>query len=471
MCVNKESLFIKQPIKTGRLIKMEKPNFDVLLPTFRDVGYPITDFGAICDTRTNNQQAFRQAIKKCNADGGGMVIVPRGVWFTGPFEMMSNVNLHLQNGAIIFFTNDPKEYPLVSTNFEGLFTYRCQSPISGRDLENVAITGDGIINGNGRTWRPVKKWKISDIEWNATIESGGIVEEGAEEQVWWPSETNFEANKVFHDNPELFKDKETCEKYHDFLRPVLINFERCNKVMLDGPTFQNSPAWGIHTWVCKNVTIRNCSMRNPWFAQNADGLDVESCKYVQIQDCIFDVGDDAICIKSGKNEDGRKLGIPSEYVSVNNCVVYHGHGGFVAGSEMSGGLRNIYVEDCTFIGTDIGLRFKSCLGRGGVVEKVYIDNINMLSIKHDAITFNMGYNMDSKEGQEVREEEIPEFKNIFIDNINCTKSVRAFSIYGLPQMPVHDIHFSNMTIRAKEDNVIKFGENIFQTNLKIEKIK
>ena len=320
---------------------MEKPEFDVLLPTFRDVCYPITDFGAVCDTRTNNQEAFRKAIEKCNADGGGIVLVPSGVWFTGPIELMSNVNLHLQKGAVIFFSNNPKDYPLINTSFEGLFMYRCISPIYGKDLENIAITGEGIINGNGRRWRPVKKWKISAINWKETIAEGGIVDEGPEETIWWPSEINLEANNTLVPNPHLYKDKATCEKYHDFLRPVLLNLTRCNKVLLDGPTFQNSPAWGIHPWLCKNLTIRNINVRNPWFAQNADGIDVDSCKYVKISNSTFDVGDDAICIKSGKNEDGRKLGVPSEYVSIRNCVVYHGHGGFVAGSEMSGGLKNI----------------------------------------------------------------------------------------------------------------------------------
>ncbi len=448
---------------------MEKPEFDALLPTFRDVSYPITDFGAICDTRTNNQEAFRKAIEKCNADGGGIVVVPNGVWYTGPIELMSNVNLHLQNGAIIFFSNDPKDYPLINTSFEGLFMYRCISPIYGKDLENVAITGDGIINGNGRRWRPVKKWKISGVEWKETIARGGIVEEGPEETVWWPDEINMEANNTLIPQPELYKNKEVCEKYHSFLRPVLVNFTRCNKVLLDGPTFQNSPAWCLHPWLCKNVTIRNINVRNPWFAQNGDGIDIDSCKYVKISNSTFDVGDDAICIKSGKNEDGRKLGMPSEYVSVSNCIVYHGHGGFVAGSEMSGGLKNIYVNDCTFIGTDIGLRFKSCVGRGGIVEKIYIDNINMISIHNEAITFSMGYNMDSKEGQEVSIEEIPEFKNIYINNINCTKAGTPISISGLPQMPVHDVHISNFTCATKGEIMMDNAENIFQTNITLMK--
>lgn len=449
---------------------MERSDFDVLLPIFKDVCYPITDFGAVCDTRTNNQLAFKKAIEQCNADGGGKVVVPRGVWYTGPIELMSNVNLHLQNGAIIFFSNNPEDYPLINTSFEGLFMYRCISPIYGKDLENVAITGDGIINGNGRIWRPVKKWKMDEKNWHDTISEGGIVSETDNEIVWWPSESSLEANATLIPNPELYKDKEVCEKFHNFLRPVLVNFTRCNKVLLDGPTFQNSPAWGVHPWLCKNVTIRNIHVRNPWFAQNADGLDIDSCKYVRVSNSIFDVGDDAICIKSGKNEDGRKLGVPSEYIDINNCIVYHGHGGFVIGSEMSGGVKNVNVSDCTFIGTDIGLRFKSCLGRGGVVEKININNINMISIKHEAITFNMGYDMDTKEGEEVSLEEIPEFKNIYIDNVNCTKADKPITISGLKQMPIHDIHISNMTCMTNNDIFIKNAENINKVNIKLLKI-
>jgi polygalacturonase len=394
--------------------------------------------------------------------------VPRGVWYTGPIQLKSNVNLHLQSGAVIFFSSDYRDYPLIDTSFEGLFMYRCISPIYGKDLENVAITGKGIINGSGKAWRPIKKWKIAEREWNQLIETGnGYIDDSGKETILWPSETDFEANKTLIPNPELYRDKEVCEKFHSFLRPPLVNLTSCNKVLLDGPTFQNSPAWGIHPWKCTNLTIRNVSVRNPWFAQNADGLDIDSCKYVKVSNSIFDVGDDAICIKSGTNEDGRKLGIPSEYIDIDNCIVYHGHGGFVAGSEMSGGLKNIYVHDCTFLGTDIGLRFKSCLGRGGVVERIYIDDINMINIKHDAITFNMGYDMDTKEGQEVDMIEVPEFKNIYINNVNCTNAAKPVTIKGLSLKPIHDIHFSNMTIKSEGKVEIENAENIFQTNIRI----
>lgn len=446
---------------------IERPSFDVMLPTFRDVCYPITDFGAISDNQTDNQDAFRAAIEKCAADGGGTVLVPRGFWYSGPIELKSNINLYLQKGAVIFFSSHVEKYPLISTNFEGFFMWRCQSPIYGHDLENVAITGNGIINGNGRKWRPLKEWKMARRNWESATKDSGVIDDTGKEIVWWPSEINMEANRVFKENPELYKDRETCEKYKSFLRPALINLTRCKRVLIDGITIQNSPAWALHPWLCKDVTIRNISIRNPWYAQNADGLDLDCCKNVRITDSMFDVGDDAICMKSGKNEDGRKLGVPTENVDINNCVVYHGHGGFVAGSEMSGGLKNIYVSDCTFIGTDIGLRFKSCLGRGGVVEKIYVDNINMSGIKEEAILFTMGYDMDTKEGQEVAPEEIPEFKNIYIDNVRCSTAATPIKISGLKQMPVHDIHISNVLVGTKGQVIQENAENIFITNLKL----
>ena len=281
--------------------------------------------------------------------------------------------------------------------------------------------------------------------------------------------TNKEANKAFLDNYLLYKDKETCEKYHSFLRPALFNLTRCKNVLLDGVTFRNSPAWCVHPWLCENITIQNVHIQNPWYAQNGDGLDLDCCKNAHILNSTFDVGDDAICMKSGKNEDGRKLGVSTENVLIKNCTVYHGHGGFVAGSEMSGGLKNIFVEDCTFIGTDIGLRFKSCLGRGGIVENIYCKDINMLNIKNKAIAFNMGYDMDTKAGQEISPEEIPEFKNIFIENIVCNGAKTPISISGLKAMPVHHIYLKNISIQTNGNIEIENAENISQENINIIK--
>lgn len=448
---------------------MEKLNFDVTLPVFPDKKVNVCDFGAVSGGRVKNTEAINNAIESLANQGGGTVEVPRGVFLTGPVELKSNINLQLDDGAVLLFSEDFDDYPLINTFFEGFFTYRCISPIYGKDLTNVAVTGNGVVDGNGGAWRPIKHFKLPERQWDTLVKGGGVVMEGKEE-MWWPTEAAMNGHKTLVPNPALLRSKEECEKYRDFLRPAMVHFANCKNVLLEGVTFQNSPAWCLHPWLCEHLTVRNVSVRNPWFSQNGDGIDVECCKYVKVYDSVFDVGDDALCVKSGKNEDGRKLGKPCEYVEFNNCIVYHGHGGFVIGSEMSGGVKNVQVTDCTFIGTDTGLRFKSCLGRGGVVEDVYIDNINMTSIPKEAIIFTMGYDMDTKEGQEVAPEEIPEFKNVYINNVNCAKAGTPVSISGLSAMPVHHIYLKNINIASEKDMVCSNAENIFEENVNITKI-
>ncbi len=448
---------------------MEKTDFNVTLPIFKSNKYLITDFGAIKDGYTDNSKAIEQAIDKCYTNGGGQVIIPKGIWYTSPIELKSNIDLHLERGAVLLFSGNPDDYPLIYTNFEGYDMYRCKSPIYGKNSENIAITGQGIIDGGGNAWRPIKRFKMTENMWHNIVTKGGVVDNNGKEDVWWPSETNKKANKLFLENYLLYKDEETCQKYKTFLRPVLLNLTKCKNILLDGVTFKNSPAWCIHPWLCKNITIRNINIKNQWYAQNGDGLDIDCCQNVKILNSTFDVGDDAICMKSGKNEDGRKLGISTENVLIKDCTVYRGHGGFVAGSEMSGGLRNIFVEDCTFIDTDIGLRFKSCLGRGGIVENIYCKNINMLNISGDAIMFNMDYDMDNKAGQKISKEEIPEFKNIFIEDIVCNNAKNPISILGLKEMPIHHIYLKNINIVSNGITKIQNAENIFQNNINITK--
>lgn len=216
--------------------------------------------------------------------------------------------------------------------------------------------------------------------------------------------------------------------------------------------------------MCNNLTVNDIRVRNPWYAQNGDGIDVESCKYVSIKNSSFDVGDDAICIKSGKNKEGRDRGMPTQYVEVENCVVHHGHGGFVVGSEMSGGVKDIWVNNCTFTGTDVGLRFKSTRGRGGVVENIHIDNIRMINIARGAISFNLFYAglAPTEMGENPIEslvnnapevsEETPEFRNIHISNVDCQGASDALLIMGLPEMPVSNLSLEN-SVFASENGI------------------
>ncbi|MBA4411194.1 MAG: glycoside hydrolase, partial [Odoribacter sp.] len=404
-------------------------------------------------------QAFADAINTVSQKGGGRVIIPRGIWLTGPISLKSNIELHTETGALIIFSTDKSLYPLVETNFEGFNTYRCMSPINGRNLENIAITGKGIFDGSGDAWRSVKKEKLTESQWKKLVASGGIVSENGKN--WYPSQQFIDGEKVAEMNvPRSLKTRTEFEKVKDFLRPVMVSLISCKKVLIDGPTFQNSPAWNIHPLMCEDFTLRNTSVRNPWYSQNGDGIDIESCKNSIIHDCSFDVGDDAICIKSGKDQEGRDRKMPNENLIVKNCIVFHGHGGVTVGSEMSGGVRNLHVSNCTFIGTDVGLRFKSNRGRGGVVENIYISNIEMMNIPTQAISFNLYYSgrsasEDMEAGVEGQvpallpvTEETPQFKNIFISNVNCKGAFQGILLQGLPEMNLENIGLENIRMEA-----------------------
>lgn len=427
---------------------------EVQLPVIPDREYRLTEFGAVGDGVTDNTEAFRQAIAKCSAEGGGRVIIPAGLWLTGPLKLASRLELHAEAGATVLFSKKFGDYPLILSTFEGLPAVRCQSPLDAEGCEDIAITGTGIFDGGGEAWRPVKDWKMTGKQWKKLAESGGVVDEA--NGVWWPSEAAMNGGarlevllREGRTEPEDFLE------IREYLRPNLLSFRRCKRILLEDATFQNSPAWNLHPWASEHVTLRGVKVRNPWFAQNGDGLDLDSCRYALVESCSFDVGDDAICMKSGKDKPGRDLGLPLEYVTIRNCIVYHGHGGFVVGSEMSGGVRYIDVSDCTFIGTDIGIRFKSARGRGGVVEDIAMRNIRMVDIVGEAISFSLFY--EGKEGSGVAgeqllpvTEETPLFRNITIDDCVCTGAETAFLINGLAEMPVEGLTVRNYRALAKQ---------------------
>jgi len=453
-------------------VKMEV----IKAPVFQNNTVNILQFGAVGDGVFDNTKVFSDAIDAIAKKGGGMVVVPEGIWLTGPIVFKSNINLNLERGALILFSSDKTKYPIVEISFEGLNTHRCQSPISGHNLENVAITGQGVIDGNGDVWRHVKKEKLTESQWKKLVNSGGLVNEKGNE--WYPSESYVKGMKLTSDQnvPQITTEAEWLA-IKDFLRPVMISFVKCKNVFLDGVTFQNSPAWCVHPLMCENVLITSITVRNPWYSQNGDGLDLESCKNAVVYKCNFDVGDDAICMKSGKNAEGRKRNMPCENVIVNDCVVYHGHGGFVIGSEMSGGVRNFDVSNCLFIGTDVGLRFKSTRGRGGVVENIFIRDINMLNIPNEAILFDLFYGGKSASesvGDDYSAEqnkippvteETPCFKNIFISNVTCNGAKRAMYFNGLPEMNLKNISVENSIFTATGGAEIRESDGITLNNV------
>lgn len=431
----------------------------IKIPVFPDNQVSITDFGGIGDGMALNTEAFAKAMDALSKKGGGTLNVPFGVWLTGPIVFKSNINLHLEEGALVLFTPDFDAYPLVTTVFEGLDTRRCQSPISGRNLENIAITGKGSINGSGQAWRQLKREKVTAAQWKKTISAGGIVKSDC----WYPSVKSLRGSEISDMNvPRTLATEAQWDSIKDFLRPVMINFIECKNVLLQGIVLENSPAWNLHPLMCENVIIDGIFSRNLAYAQNGDGLDLESCKNTIIVNSLFDVGDDGICIKSGKDADGRKRGRPTENVIVDNCKVFQGHGGFVVGSEMSGGVRNISVSNCQFLGTDVGLRFKSTRGRGGIVENIYIRDISMFDIVTDSFLFDLYYGGKSAsealaDGDQTPTEEIipavseetPVFRNIYVKNLISRNARRAMFFNGLPEMNITNINLENATISAK----------------------
>ncbi|MCX2453978.1 glycoside hydrolase family 28 protein [Pedobacter sp. PLR] len=439
----------------------------------------ILSYGAKNDGITLNTKSINSAIQAMSKKGGGVVVIPAGLWLTGPVELKSNVNLHLQKNSLLQFSKDFRQYELVKGNWEGLSQMRNQSPIWANNEVNIAITGFGIIDGAGDAWRMVKKDKLTESQWKKLLASGGLVSE--DKKIWYPSALTLKGSKM--KDPGKISAEKTPEFYEsikDFLRPNLMVLYRCKQVLLEGVTFQNSPAWNLHPLMSEDITVRNVYVKNPWYAQNGDGIDIESCKNVLIEGSTFDVGDDGICIKSGRDAAGRERGVPTENVIIRNSTVYHAHGGFVIGSEMSGGAKNIFISDCTFIGTDIGLRFKTTRGRGGVVENIYAKNINMKDIAGEAILFDMYYAAvdpvpltgEQREAPKVEllpvTEETPVFRKFYIQNVVCDGAAKAVFVRGLPEMSISDIYLDNLVIKADEGVDIQEAKNIHLTNAHLD---
>lgn len=441
-------------------------NFKIELPKFKDLNYNILDFGAESKLNFNNKAAIQKAIDTCSLQGGGTVIIPNGYFLTGPIELKSNVNLHLEDNALLQFTKSKEEYPLIWTNYEGQKRIRALSPIHASHQTNIAITGKGIIDGNGFLWRGIKRFKLTDKEFERCLKLSPYFTETSEGGIWYPTKTVYEG--VLAGEPD-YSDPDALNKasaHYDLYRPVLLSLMNCDKILIEDITIQNSPAWNIHPWFCTNFTLKNAKVRNKFSAQNGDGLDLESCENCEIAGTIFEVGDDGICIKSGKNAEARELIGPCKNVWIHDCKVFDAHGGFVVGSEMSRGVENILVENCSFIGTDIGVRFKSALGRGGVVQNITIRNISMTNIIEEAFIFTMGYVLKNLETTNTDEmdsnlkEDVPEFKDIYLENVICQGAKTAIKINGLKQLPIHHIFFKNIAVAANQGLELSLCEDI-----------
>lgn len=468
---------------TGYLGDLPFEMEEIELPLFPDLELSILETGAVGDGITDNTEAINSAISKIAEQGGGKVVIPAGIWCSGPITLRSNVNLFADDNAIIIFDPDPQRYPIIATSFEGLNTRRCTSPLNAFQAENVAVTGKGIFDGSGEYWTFVKQSKVTASHWESLLSSGGVLNDAGD--IWFPSQESLDGYLISDgfNNPVGLETDEEWEAVRHWLRPVFVSIRECENVWIDGVTFRNSPCWTLHPLSCENVVITDVRIFNPEYFQNSDAMDLESCNKVLIASCLMNVGDDGICIKSGKDADGRDRGEPCQNVVIRNNMVLNAHGGFVVGSEMSGGVNNIYVADCAFAGTDIGLRFKSARGRGGVVENIWIERINMTDIATDVITIDLSYTgsaptyedaeyplyMDLYDDETIPEvtEETPEFREIHIRDIKCKDAARVVYLNGLPELRINNISMNDMIITAQSGGIITNADDITMDNVTI----
>ena len=400
----------------------------VVSPVIPATRVSLSDFGGQGDGVTSNTRAFQSAVLSLSQRGGGHLDVPSGIYLTGPIALQSNIDLHLEKNAIIVFSPDKKEYLQIN---DGNHTV---PEISGNKLENISITGEGAIDGNGEWWRYAKKGKMSGEEWKQLLEKGGTISDDG--QIWYPF------------NLKHFDNIAPTPEIQEHLRNRLILLKDCRNVLIQGITVMNSPQFHIVPQSCNNVIIDGVTVKCPWNAQNGDAMDIGNCKNVLIVNNTINAGDDGICMKGGSGAGGAAKG-PCENINIQENVVFHAHGGFVIGSDVSGGMKNIVVRSNRFMGTDTGLRFKSAIGRGGPTENIYIDHIYMTDIKDQAIVFQCDYEDphggSRSDGANERYDYAPDFKDIHISNVVCRGTRIGISANGAKGM-VHNIHVSNSTI-------------------------
>ncbi len=409
----------------------------------------IKDFGAVADGSALNTRAFEKAISALDKKGGGHLVVPEGLYLTGPISLKDCIDLHLERGAVVLFSPDKTLY---------LKDGSVKPGISASKRHDVSISGEGIIDGNGSFWRPVKRSKVSDVEWKDYLSKGGeVTEDGS---LWYAY------NLVGQEN--IAADARSQER----LRTHLVRFTDCRRVSVTGVTIQNSPKFHLVPSRCEDVVFEGVTVRCPWNAQNGDGIDIMQCRRVVVRHCTVDVGDDGICMKGGAGAKALKDG-PCKDILIEYNTVFHAHGGFVIGSEFSGGMEDITVRHNTFSGTDTGLRFKSAPERGGHCRNIRIHDIVMNDIREEAIIFETSY-ADRPAGYEDNQAAqtrsfMPDFQDIVIERVSCWNAKTGIRASGTLEM-IHDITVKDAFFYVWEtDTKIDVPQMIALENVRITK--
>lgn len=399
------------------------------LPVFRNKIFNVIDYGAEAVSGINNQGSIQKAIDACNENGGGTVLIPPGNWETAYLTLKSNVNMKIEEGAVLSFMDDIDLYAVPTfTRWEGLECLNYHPLIYAFDAENIAISGKGKLVGNGQAW-----WDMAKGTQKSTLSKlYDMVQAGVE-----PMDRNCLALEP-----------------QSYLRPSFIQLVDCKNVLVEDFEIGSGPMWTVHFVYSENVIARNLKVITD--GTNNDGITPDACKKVLIDNCFFSTGDDCIVIKSGLNEDGWRVGKASERIVIKNCNTRHGHGGVVIGSEMSGGVRNVYAHDCNFSHTQRGLRVKSMKGRGGIVENLWFDNIVMDSIRDEAIRINMHYGASSIEP---RTDKVPVFRNFNFSNIHSSYAKYCMRVDGIEGHNIEGLHLENIDMKGKYGIVMKHTES------------
>lgn len=413
-------------------VKAPFPMEPIKIYRFPQKDFSITDYGAVADGKTINTQAIAQAIEACNQAGGGRVVVPAGNWLTGPIHFKSNVNLHLEENAVLSFTDTPSDYlPAVMTSWEGMECYNYSPLLYALECENIAITGTGMLKPRMDTWKIWFKRPAPHMQALKELYTMASTNVPVEQRQMAVGENN--------------------------LRPHLIHFNRCKNVLLDSFKIRESPFWTIHLYMCYGGILRNLDVKA--HGHNNDGVDLEMSRNFLVEDCTFDQGDDAVVIKSGRNQDAWRLNTPCENIVIRNCTILEGHTLLGIGSEISGGVRNIYMHDCEAPNSVHRFFFvKTNHRRGGFVENIRMENVKCGSTRRVLeIATDVLYQW--KDLVPTYEERITRIDGIYLNNVTCNETRAIYELNGDSRLPVKNVEIRNVNV-GKVTEFVKKAVNI-----------